>query len=164
MSSGSGTAGVDGGARRGAGQGSGEIGQAIGVLGDHVDPVSAEIQKLVGEGHGGAGASAVDQAPFVSGRGHSADHGQEGGHADTARDEEVVVCQDERELVARAPDGDPPALAQAVDLCGTAAAVRHAQDTDAVRLPVGRVPAQRVRADQAGGQHQLDVGTGLPPW
>lgn len=154
--------GVDSSALGRAYQGGSEVGQAVGVLGYQADAVCAERQEFVGEGHRRARSAAVDKAPFPPGRLRRTDHGQHRGDADAACDEEVVVREDEREPVARAPDANPLPRPERVHLGRPAPAVRYVEHADAVGLPVGGISAEGVRADLPGRQDEFDVRAGLP--
>src|SRR5690606_11328082 len=111
-----------------------------------------------GEGHRGAAAAPVHEPPARAGRLGGGDHREDGGDADAAGDEQVVAGGDEREVVARAAGEDHRARVDlVVDPGRAAAAVRLVQDGDAPRGAVGRVAAEGVLADEAGGEDEVEV-------
>ncbi len=156
-----GAAAVDQGAGRRPGE-RGQVRQAHLVLGMDRDPVPVG-REVVQEGHRVEGAAPVQEGPVGARRRGRAEHRQDRGDADAARDERVRRGREQLEAVARRPQFQLRTLDEpGVRLAGAAAAVLDQPDRDPVAALVRRVAAQRVLADQARGQGDVHVRARCP--
>jgi hypothetical protein len=91
------------------------------------------------------------------------DHGNEGGDADAACDEQVLLGVNEFEVVPRSDDIHTVADSESrVQVFRSAAAVRFPQYPEAIAGPVTGAAAQGVLAYEVGTCEDVDVGAWLP--
>ncbi len=120
-------------------------------------------RQFLAERHRGTAAASVQQLPFGADQFSLVDHGQQRGDADAARDEQVPVGRNQREVVAGPADADQVTRREPlVHVRRAATPGRLAQDRDAVGVRVPPVTAQGVLAGRPFRQDQVDVRARSP--
>src|SRR3954447_9220402 len=120
------------------------------------DDLAAEFRsrKLAAEGRHGGRAGAVAQLEAAAGPLELADHRHDGRDADAAGDEQIASrALDQGEVVGGRRDRELAAGTHVPDHAfgAAAATIRFALDRDDIAIPLGRVVAERIFADEPVG-------------